>query len=160
MITEERFVDRTGWEAGPWDGEPDRVEWRDKRATPILPCLIVRNGRSGNLCGYVGVPPGHPWHGKADSEAYSLDVEVHGGVTYGAACAGHVCHVAQPGESEPWWIGFDCAHSGDISPGRATVLRKVGIHHPDNPYDHYRSIAYVRHEVEFLADQARAAVKP
>jgi hypothetical protein len=154
MITEERYVDRTGWERGPWDDEPDRVEWRDTRATPVLPCLIVR-GPSGALCGYVGVPPGHPWHGLDGSKAWRMDISVHGGVTYSQPCqnGGHICHAAQSGESEPWWIGFDCAHSGDVSPARG--YRDIG-----EWFASYRNLAYVRMEVEQLADQARWAVKP
>src|SRR6266436_107280 len=54
-------IDRTGWTEGPWDQEPDRLEWKD--ATTGLTCLAVRN-RFGAWCGYVGVPPTHAWHGK------------------------------------------------------------------------------------------------
>jgi hypothetical protein len=42
-----------------WDNEPDRVEFESLG----LPCLIVRNP-FGALCGYVGVPEGHPWYYK------------------------------------------------------------------------------------------------
>lgn len=59
-------------------------------------CLI-RPGFIG-MCGYVGVPLGHPWYGN------SPDVDVHGGVTF-----------AEMGDDNPWpkglyWIGFDTAH--------------------------------------------------
>lgn len=46
--------------AGPWDAEPDKVQWIDEETG--LDCLIVRN-RLGALCGYVGVGPDHPYHG-------------------------------------------------------------------------------------------------
>jgi hypothetical protein len=52
----EHVVDRTGWPAGEWDGEPDKLFWTD--ATTGLPCLIVRN-RMGALCGYVAVDSTH-----------------------------------------------------------------------------------------------------
>lgn len=74
--------------SGPWKDEPDRVEWRCLG----FPCLIVRNN-SGALCGYVGVPPAHPWHGKKYDE---VGAEVHGGLTYSRPCeeGGNICDVA------------------------------------------------------------------
>lgn len=51
-------VDRTDWPSGPWDDEPDRLEWRDEATG--LPSLVVRNVTTGSLCGYVGVHTGHP----------------------------------------------------------------------------------------------------
>jgi hypothetical protein len=156
------FVDRSGWDSGQWDDEPDRIEWRDTRATPILPCLIVRNG-GGALCGYVGVPPGHPWHGRD----YSYDggnnpvndIRVHGGVTYASKCQedGHICHFAQPGEADDvWWIGFDCSHSGDYRPRDSMLNRKYGwCSHGET----YKNVGYVRVEIELLVNQARSAAK-
>lgn len=58
--TSEYKIDRTGWMPGPWDDEPDKLQWTD--TVTGLPCLIVRN-QAGALCGYVGVPTGHPLHG-------------------------------------------------------------------------------------------------
>lgn len=141
---ESRFKDRIGWESGAWDDEPDRVEWR-WLGPPRLACLIVR-GPSGALCGYVGVPPGHPYHG-LDYQKCDV-VDVHGGLTYADKCAesGHICHVARPGEADDvWWLGFDCAHYGDRKPNHPPELRAYG--------EAYRSIAYVRREVEQLAAQ-------
>lgn len=69
-------IDKSTWPRGPWDDEPDKVQWED--AATELPCLIVRNGL-GALCGYVGVPEGHPWHGITH---YDLDAAVvYGGVS-------------------------------------------------------------------------------
>lgn len=140
---------RAGWPHGPWDKEPDRKEWRDTRATPVLPCLIVRQESMGHLCGYVGVPPGHPWYGKMPSAS------VHGGVTYGEKCQGNICHVAQPGESEPWWVGFDCAHGGDTSPGM--IAAGYALRGPFAGV--YRTVGYVEAEIRDLVDQARAACR-
>lgn len=146
MTTKEHKLDRTGWEAGPWDGEPDRMEWRDEATG--LPCLIVR-GQVGALCGYVGVPPSHPWHGV---EYDAIDADVHGGLTYASKCHGTICHVPAPGESDDvWWLGFDCAHAGDIVPGSTRwSLPFRG--------DVYRDVAYVRGEVARLAAQAGTGV--
>jgi hypothetical protein len=60
--------DRTGWEPGPWDDEPDKIEFT---TTVGLPGLIVRS-HSGGLCGYVGVPPGHQFYGVDYSQCVRL----------------------------------------------------------------------------------------
>jgi hypothetical protein len=123
---------------------------------------MVRNVEIGNWCGYAAVPPGHPWHGKPLDDA--PDVEVHWGLTYAAACAGHVCHAPQPGEADDvWWLGFDCGHGFDVMP----FTRKM---HADRGRDlaamletesacrmQYRDVAYVRAECERLAEQILAA---
>jgi hypothetical protein len=54
-------LDKTGWAEGPWMREPDLIEWRSD-GYPQLACKIQR-ARIGALCGYVGVPLGHPWYG-------------------------------------------------------------------------------------------------
>lgn len=54
-------------------------------------------------CGYVGVQKGHPDYGKSYDD---VDVDVHGGLTYG-----------EQGEDNFYWLGFDCAYSGDFIKG-------------------------------------------
>lgn len=146
----EHTVDRTGWAPGPWDTEPDRIEWRSHG----MPALMVRN-HVGAWCGYVGLAPGHPAHGKGYDE---VDVEAHGGLTYAARCAGHICHVPRDGESdEVWWLGFDTAHSWDYVPSLARYMLTL---YPDpTGITTYRDVAYVRAEVERLAEQLAAMVK-
>lgn len=150
MEQPEHKVDRTGWPPGPWDDEPDRIEWRSDG----LPCLIVRN-RWGALCGYVAVSDGHPWFGEDYNALPAL--EVHGGLTYTGSCADHICHA--PAEGEPdhvWWIGFDCAHSMDLAPRLRAQLSELSFKPDDWPdYEIYRDVAYVRAEVERLATMAR-----
>ena len=75
------IVDKSEWPRGEWDQEPDKIQWQDEATG--LPCLIVR-GPVGALCGYVGVPSGHPLHGK-DYDNVSL--EAHGGITFASGCA-------------------------------------------------------------------------
>lgn len=176
ILKEETFVDKTGWVEGPWMSEPDRVEWRSE-AAPDIALLIVR-GNMGQLCGYVGLPPGHPWHGK---DYMQPDVSVHGGLTYASPCdeEGRICHVPQPGEPDAvWWLGFDCAHGGDywyMQHGpNSEVAQKIGgimgsgVYTPPPPSEDrwlslqgtYRDLAYVRAEVESLAAQCVAATQP
>lgn len=134
------------WGPGPWENEPDRIEWRGRESK--LPRLALR-GPLGSWCGYVGVPDGHPLHGKGYDDDATLDLRVHGGLTYGNACGGNICHVPREGESDHvWWLGFDCAHSGDLSPGGVN-----GIF----PGEAYRDVAYIIMQVEMLAAQLEEA---
>ena len=108
---------------------------------------IVSN-RMGFRCGYVRVLPGHPWFGKSYND---IDADVHGGLTFtehGSDCKDH------QGKDE-WWVGFDCAHSGD-APDPALRM--------DNPvsailgsgmgYGTVKSQRYVERECRSLAEQA------
>lgn len=101
---EYRSVDKSDWGDGAWQQEPDKKQWQDEATG--LPCLIVR-GPGGALCGYVGVAPGHPLHGKDYSDCVFPDrhedhekdgtwhyncapqgvLEAHGGITFAHGCA-------------------------------------------------------------------------
>ena len=143
---EQSFRDKSDWERGEWDEEPDRVEWRHNGR----PCLIVRNN-SGALCGYAAVSEGHPMFGKEDRGT----LDCHGGVTYNDFCVegGHICHVPKPGEPDRvWWFGFDCAHSGDYSAmSYPEEMRRRYMR--NEQWESYRPIGYVRHGVEKMAEQ-------
>jgi hypothetical protein len=144
-------MDKTTWGPGPWQAEPDRVQWRTAAG---LPGLIVRN-RGGAWCGYVAVPPGH-----ALFEVSDADVDVHGGLTYSGHCQvdGPICHVPEPGEPDNvWWLGFDCEHITDRGPAREARERELGL--PtigdiiSEPVPTYKTMEWVRSEVEQLAAQ-------
>lgn len=144
-------IAKDAWGAGPWQAEPDKLQWKTRAG---LVGLIVRSISSGGLCGYVGVPPGHPVHGKDYSD---VDADVHGGLTFGSGCSpgGLVCHVAERGEPEHvFWFGFDCAHSGDLSPAQEAFFRSrlPGLARGEE-FCVYRDVRYVRREVERLAEQ-------
>lgn len=157
------FGDKAEWGEGDWTTEPDKLSWTDPNTG--MPCLIVR-GPAGALCGYVGVTEGHPLFG--NSEPYEIDVDVHGGLTYGDACfpsddeGRHICHVPKAGESDHvWWLGFDCAHAFDFAPGMEWTVRQAylakGEPVPEcfsrNDYNVYRNVAYVMSECASLAAQ-------
>lgn len=154
-------VDKSTWGDGPWQREPDKLQWKDEATG--LPCLIVRSDCTGALCGYVGVPPDHPAHGKAYSD---VDVSAHGGITYANGCGGIVCHVPEPGQPDNvWWIGFDCAHAWDLAPGIEAMRKEMDRRSPMPPAlkaalakvrDIYRDVAYVQAECADLAKQLAA----
>lgn len=147
-----RWADRPRgelWPAGPWDQEPDKVQWPDPDTG--LPCLAVR-GPVGAWCGYVGVPPGHPYHGV---DYHQVPADVHGGLTFSDKCAAEgddpahgICHIPGPGEPhDVWWLGFDCAHWHDIAPA---VIERMPFRHEQQTY---RTLGYVKAECTSLARQ-------
>lgn len=140
------------WGRGPWDHEPDRIEWEHAG----FDCLAIRN-IMGVWCGYVAVPAGHPLY-RIDYNRADNFVKVHGGVTYSDKCAGHICHIPKPGRPDDvWWIGFDCGHSQDIIPAfidmHINEIKKIVFK------AQYRDIGYVRREVNRLAEQI-ARIQP
>lgn len=149
-----RTIDMSAWPRGVWDAEPDKKQWTDKATG--YPCLIVRNGETlGHLCGYVGVTEGHP----AFEKHYDgVDVRCHGGLTYSDFCmkdadeAESICHKVETGDNDRvWWLGFDCAHYQDLSPG----MRRYSAQSEDV----YRDLAYVEAECAELAAQLKAIAK-
>lgn len=151
--------DRSKWPTGPWSDEPDKVQWKDE--TTGLPCLAKRHPHSGHWCGYVGVPPGHPLHGKSYNDDVSL--EVHGGITFGDHCQEGppeqtVCHIPDPGEPEHlWWLGFDCHHARDYSPNDKVYEAERGYLFTIGPDQSYKPLGFVKGECALLAAQVATA---
>lgn len=100
------------WGYGEWLEEPDKVLFKYKN----IRCRVVRmaNAESmknpdndhvfgGHLCGYIAIPKRHFLFKKHDDE---IDIECHGGLNYS--------NLSKCGKY--WWIGFDCAHLGDLTP--------------------------------------------
>lgn len=174
--------EKAEWAPGPWQDEFDKAQWED--ADTALPCLIVR-GPSGALCGYVGVPEGHPWYRR---EYSYVDADAHGGLTFSSHCVEKehgdddesegICHIPGPGDPDNvWWLGFDCAHGGDYMPRfekdtkkshdmflSATVLPpsdefRDSLRRVEEYYmsGKYRDVPYVKNECADLARQIFAA---
>ncbi len=149
------YPPKSEWGPGPWQDEPDRLEWRHQG----VPCLLRRSPILGTWCGYAAAEPGHPWHGQAEPD----EAEVHGGLTFASRCDGEICHVPQAGEPDDvWWLGFDCGHAFDLQPAMRACWRKVpGLELSGMEMDvTYRDIAYARAETERLAEQLIAARTP
>lgn len=162
-----RTVEKSGWGDGPWQDEPDKIQWTDEETG--YPCLIVRN-HWGSLCGYVGLSRSHPLYEKDYDE---VDVDVHGGLTYSNHCQDGpeeevVCHVPDDGDDDVWWLGFDCGHTWDVQPGMQAFHRQLEAEeiaqgrsgYPwtsliEHPHETYKDVAYAREEVRRLASQLR-----
>ncbi len=177
---EEYLVQKTKWGEGPWQAEPDKVEWRHLG----LPCLIVRNG-SGALCGYVGVPPTHPLHGVGYNEetpvlkdALAARMEKPLGETPSmAVMLGALLGDMKPRLDTVFDVHGGLTYSdkcrGEIchmpAPGEADDVWWLGFdcghagdyipRHRGIGGDVYRDVAYVKAEVERLAVQILAVVK-
>lgn len=69
-----------------------------------------------------------------------------------------------PWQTEPekvWWLGFDCAHAGDISPSYQYRYPRQRVDISGWPADQYRTLEYVQEQCAGLAAQLRAmAPKP
>lgn len=140
---EEVQYNKAHWAPGEWQNEPDRKQWHHAG----FACLAIRS-RLGSWCGYVGVPEGHPAFGQKYS---SVDVDVHGELTYADRCAAHICHVPEPGfPTEVWWLGFDCGHFMDWVPG---VAGSETMRSTIDDFVTYKTIEFVTAETERLAEQ-------
>jgi hypothetical protein len=116
--------------------------------------LADRDRWSKHRCGYVSVPPGHPWHGQDYDD---IGARVHGALTFAKI---------EPCEHEDgtgYWIGFDCAHSGDrmLPHGEAIQVEILAVLR-DNRSKH-RAIfeealaGYKKQAVELLEEKLAAA---
>lgn len=149
-------IDKSTWGPGEWQSEPDKKQWQDEATG--LACLAVRNESGGNWCGYVGLPPGHPLHGK-DYDA--ADVNVHGGLTFSDTChkdeddpSKYICHLPDAGEPQKvWWFGFDCHHHLDFAPAYHARYQDHPILGARDWGEQYRTLRYVERECAELARQ-------
>ncbi len=130
-----RFPDRSGWPRLA-QAEADGVYWIDSPTN--LDCMIIRSPQV-SWCGYVAVPPLHPWYKRPYQDIEHL-VTIHGGLTFSDMMYQR-CPLVDFGDR--WWFGFDTSHAGDyfytpISGGNAGV---------------YRTASYVSDQVCTLAAQ-------
>ena len=128
------------------DKEYDWKVWQHKG----IWCVIARMNMK-HLCGYIGLPSKvdigshtyeHPWFiqdykGYFDEGSLHVFVNVHGGITWGPGYSDNGCmsfYINKP----LTWIGFDCNHLGDWTPG--------------NPSGEYRTIDFVTQECNKVID--------
>lgn len=120
-----------------WLDEPNLQVWLD-RETQLF-CCIMRQSHSGHLCGYVAVKGEHPYYRQPhDTLPGEIHESCHGGLTFSDGTL-HFPH-----EPKLWWLGFDCAHYGDLCPIKPFRIEGV-----------YRNFEYVRKNVLSLAKALR-----
>lgn len=162
------------WGNGEWVEEPDEATFVHKGFKCQVMRMVAEEADGfmfgGHLCGYICIPDDHPWR-KLDWNnkwnGVDLEPEIHGGLTF---------YREKEGE---YWIGFDCAHLGDLVPSSEALQRH--FKKTDNIYAEsfrlldeikktskipsifdgvYRPIRYVIGECRQLAEQASKACKP
>lgn len=140
----------------PWLNEPDFVELKtDNRYHAI----VWRNPQLGNLNGYVGVKPYHPWYGLHPTNDTVCDCQVHGGITY---AGNRYDEVFKKGY---WYFGFDTAHFNDLVPYLQTMKETVALKKEFEPIgfpgfrETYRTIDFVSAETLRLLEQIEQARK-
>lgn len=129
-VTRGKMKEAEFWD-GPWMTEPDRVEFKAYG----LDCLLSRNPWLLNWCGYVGVSLDHPNVKRLVKKTLKLssyereyledeedNLDVHGGITYREECQGPICHITEE-KDKLFWLGFDCAHAGDLVPGMDLAMK-------------------------------------
>jgi hypothetical protein len=122
---------------GEWVKEPDLVEFEYEG----IRCRIRRHPYYGNLCGYILLPANHIWCGK---KYYDLDVDVHGGLSYG-----------EYGE-DGFWIGFDCGH---VLMDYIPAYKIMDIYRMISIKSTYKNIDFVIDACKYMAEQANEAQK-
>jgi hypothetical protein len=133
----------------PWEDEEDLYEYVEYG----IHCMIVRHPHMGALCGYIGIPKGHPWYLKGYDD---IDARVHGGLTF----SGESIREYSKFPTNAWWIGFDCAHAGDLMP-KVEELMAIQLIFPNgefgNPDGVYKDVKFVKDEISKLVQQALTA---
>lgn len=113
-------------------------------------CTIIHNGM-GYRCGYIRVSKDHPWYGLSYNE---VDGNVHGGLTFSEAAV--ACSENPTGEG--WWLGFDCAHSGDAPDPELPFGNEASINLGMLNWGTVKTEDYVRSEIAELVSQAKLAM--
>jgi hypothetical protein len=70
-----------------------------------LRAIVIFNQNGQYRCGYVGVEKDSGYYGVENTDIDEY-LTVHGGVTFSSHLNGLPENI--------WWIGYDCAHSGDL----------------------------------------------
>lgn len=181
-MNEREPIDKKDWGDGPWQSEPDHLEFEYAG----LPCVLMRNMVvTGSWCGYVGVPVSHRFYKRDYSgrvgyrllKPYRNDRARRKRVpqnryfmrraVYGSGqrpeniinVHGGITYSGRRVDNKPeWYFGFDCAHYMDLSPRmRATIisdfLQLDEYRKTFSDHGTYRDIEYVREQTESLAYQ-------
>lgn len=152
------------WGYGEWVEEPDEIRFECEG----IQCHVTRfavqepfckefHMFGGYLNGYVCIPSHHPYYHKKYED---IDIAVHGGLSFGECSVGH-------------WIGFDCAHSGDLVPSmeflantnpalsairkdRENLKERFALHNSPIFMNSYKNVNYVIEECKSIVKQLNA----
>lgn len=92
---------------------------------------VVRQTKYGYLCGYVLVSSD-----RTEEMMDDLDLIAHGGITY----------------DRDGWLGFDCAHYGDLN---IEMLRLLKDNEISTEYETYKELSYVVGKLKEMIDKIK-----
>lgn len=125
----------------------------------------------GHLCGYIGVPKGHPWYGKDHD---MIEANVHGGLTYFGTEKIHfypsqarLDYLINLSESEPDNGEYDKLPQWDTKERQDPFPHDTGLDiwwlgfdcAHGNDFRSPKNEAFVRAELDGLAHQAAEAIR-
>jgi hypothetical protein len=131
-------IDKSTWGPGPWQSEPDRVDF----VHAGFACFVRRREDHGNFCGYVGVPHEHPLYGKPYDDAEVAPLE--------RRRLNQRIPRVRPRRAAFESFRFRLAHSRNHARRQIERVRAVET---QPPHVVYRDLPYVRAECERLAEQ-------
>lgn len=99
----------------------------------------------GHLCGYVRLRASDKYYGKHYDQ---IPVQCHGGLTFS-----ELVPAANKFLPKGYWIGFDCAHLGDLSIHTAALIEGLQGKPSFMANDHLWQPAEVKAECESIIDQ-------
>lgn len=129
-----------------WDTEKDYEEFKIEE----YHCIIKR-GHHGALLGYVGVNKKHVLYEQEDVHF----INCHGGVTFTGFFNEN---------KKYWYIGFDCAHAGDLVPSFENIRKEIRKDKEIEVYDGlfgglfkdtYKDWNYVKSNIEDMCKQLK-----
>jgi len=142
-------IDKSDWGDGPWQTEPDTAFWIDEPTG--FPCHAMRHVYFGCWCGYLGLPPKHPWYSLKRRHIPLIGPRV--------VNADGFAPIERGTKPVYRWLGFDCMHGGvegDFAPGMWATT-KAAMPHWDSDYlGTYRTLDWVKEGLQFMAAQANA----
>lgn len=110
--------------------------------------IVKRMDNLGHLSGYVRLTESDELFG-TDLVDDDINLRVHGGITY--TSFGNPMNYSS--NSKYFYIGFDTAHGGDVSPYMVDFLKELPS------YGTYKDLAYVRKNCKNLINQIKNSRK-
>lgn len=111
---------RASWPPGPWTKEPDTHKWMEG----LVYCVVIRAGESGHFCGYLGCQCPSMSEELGLLTQLAVDAPVTWEPKYGSPVEEFL------GETDPVrglvWLGWDAAHSFNMTPEKAAAYAKKG----------------------------------
>jgi len=140
-------LDKSEWGDGPWQSEPDSEFWIDMASG--FPGFARRSEAFGCWCGYLGLPPKHPW--------FSLAVEHIPLLAPNEISASGYAPIERGTKPVYRWLGFHCGHAGDYTPAIWPTLDHFlspSLRLDAEVRGEYRDLEWVKSGVTIMALQA------